>query len=162
MIVVADASPILYLILIRSVDILKPLYDHVVIPQTVATELLHASAPGTVRAWMEQPPQWCEVRPDVPPDPSLSNLDPGEHAAIGLALSLGADQLLIDEWEGRVEAERRHLRVTGTLGVLVQAHRRQLLDFETTLADLRQTSFYMSEELINRIRQSLSTGRGPI
>ncbi len=43
-------------------------------------------------------------------------------SAISLALSLHADRLLIDEWEGRAEAERRSLRVTGTLGVLAEAH----------------------------------------
>ena len=123
MIVVADAGPLCYLVLIGSVDVLQPLYDFVVVPQTVAGELENTAAPDSVRTWIAQPPDWCEVRPDMPSDASLEFLGPGERAAIGLALSLDADRLLIDEWEGRAEAERRHLHVTGTLGVLAEAHR---------------------------------------
>lgn len=93
----------------------------------------------------------------MPSDPSLVHLDAGERAAISLALSIAADRVLIDEWEGRVAAERRRLSLTGTLGVLAEAHRRRLLDFESAIAALRTTSFYMSEALINTVRQSLST-----
>ena len=48
------------------------------------------------------------------------DLDPGERAAIALAKTMRADLLLIHEAAGRSEAKRRHLRVTGTLGVLGQ------------------------------------------
>jgi predicted nucleic acid-binding protein len=106
------------------------------------------------------PPEWCEILPDPPFDPALQFLDAGEHAAITLALSINADRLLIDEQAGRVEAERRHLLVTGTLGVLAEAHRSGLLDFETALAQLRRTNFYVSADLVNRVRRRLSTGTG--
>ena len=109
---------------------LQPLYTSVLVPQTVAGELQQADTPDAVRTWIAQPPDWCEIRPDPPSDPSLQFLDPGERAAITLALSLDADRLLIDEWEGRAEAERRHLFVTGTLGILAEAHQQGLLDFE--------------------------------
>ena len=139
---------------------LQPLYTSVLVPQTVAGELQQADTPDAVRTWIAQPPDWCEIRPDPPSDPSLQFLDPGERAAITLALSLDADRLLIDEWEGRAEAERRHLFVTGTLGILAEAHQQGLLDFEAALTRLRQTNFYMSAALVNRVHQRLSTGRG--
>jgi predicted nucleic acid-binding protein len=50
--------------------------------------------------------------------------------------------------------------VTGTLGVLAEAHRAGLLNFEAALARLRQTNFYLSAELVDRIRKRLSTGGG--
>lgn len=65
-------------------------------------------------------------------------------------------RLLIDDWDGRVEAERRHLLVTRTLGVLAEAHQQQLLDFEAVLGRLSQTNFYLSDELIAHIRRSLN------
>jgi predicted nucleic acid-binding protein len=49
-----------------------------------------------------------------------------------------------------------HLLVTGTLGVLAEAHQQRLLDFETALARLSQTNFYLSDELIAHIRRSLN------
>jgi len=68
---------------------------------------------------------------------------------------------LIDDWEGRAEAERRRIPVRGTLGILAEAHRHRLVDFELLLARLRQTNFYLSAELIARVRSRLSTGGDP-
>ena len=157
MIVVADTGPLHYLVLIGAVDILQPLYSRVLVPRAVAGELEDMNTPAPVRAWMAQPPAWCEIRPDPPSDPTLRFLDPGERAAITLALSVDAARLLIDEQAGRAEAQRRHLRVTGTLGVLAEAHRTGLLDFEAALSRLRNTSFYLSAELVDTVRRGLST-----
>jgi predicted nucleic acid-binding protein len=155
MIVVADTGPIHYLVLIEAIGILEPLYRRVVVPQTVAAELRAARTPTVLQEWIARPPAWFEVQPDPPSDVTLSFLDPGESAAILLAQSIKADRLLIDEWEGRAEAERRRLRITGTLGVLAEAHQRRLLDFEAALKLLQQTNFYMSGDLVERIRRHL-------
>jgi hypothetical protein len=45
MIVVADASPLNYLVLIGAVDLPQPLYTHVVVPKTVGAELSGTMAP---------------------------------------------------------------------------------------------------------------------
>lgn len=156
MIVVADAGPLHYLVLIGAAEVLGPLYDRVLVPQAVADELEAANTPKAVRAWMAHLPQWCEVRPDAPSHPAVRYLDAGEQAAIALALSVKADRLLIDERAGRVEAERRGLLVTGTVGVLAEAHRRGVLDFEASLARLRATNFYVSSDLVDRVRQRLA------
>lgn len=161
MIVVADAGPIHYLVLIGAVEVLQPLYGRVLVPQAVARELQQTNTPATVRAWIAQPPQWCEIRPDPPFDPALRFLDAGEHAAIALALSVNADRLRIDEQAGRAEAERRHLPVTGTLGVLAEAHRAGLLDFESALAQLRHTNFYISADLVSHVRRLLYSAGEP-
>jgi predicted nucleic acid-binding protein len=153
MIVVADAGPLHYLVLIGAVDLLQPLYSRVLMPETVAGELQETKTPAIVRAWIAKPPQWCEIQPDPPSDPALQFLDAGAHAAIALALSVSADRLLIDEHAGRAEAERRH-----QLGVLAEAHRAGLLDFETALTRLRQTNFYLSGELVDQIWRRLFAG----
>jgi predicted nucleic acid-binding protein len=155
MIVVADAGPIHYLVLIGAVDVLQPLYNLVLVPQTVVEELQEAGAPAAVQTWIAQPPAWLEIRPDPPSDRTMEFLDPGERAAISLAISLSVDRLLIDDWDGRAEAERRHLLVTGTLGVLADAHLAGLIDFEAVLAQLRHTNFYLSAELVDRVRRRL-------
>lgn len=107
---------------------------------------------------MAQPPAWCEVRPDPPADPTLTFLGLGERAAIPLALAIHADRLLMDDLAGRAEARRRRLRVTGTLGVLIDAHWSGLLDFERALTQLRQTNFYLSDQAIALARQELASG----
>jgi predicted nucleic acid-binding protein len=158
MMVVADAGPLHYLILIEAVNVLEPLYSRVLLPRAVSSELLASNAPRLVREWMAYPPTWCEIRPDPPPDPTLGFLDAGEQAAIALALSLHADSLLIDERAGRAEAARRHLPVTGTVGVLAEAHRVGLLDFERAVRRLRETNFYLSENILRIVREQLSKG----
>jgi len=156
MIVVADASPLRYLVVIGAVDVLKTLYSRVLLPEAVAEELQDAKTPATVRAWIAQPPAWCEIRPNPPSDPALRFLDAGEGAAITLALLVSADGLLMDEWDGRREAKRLRLPVTGTLGVLADAHMAGLVDFETALTQLRTTNFYISDDVVAGLRQRLS------
>ncbi len=95
------------------------------------------------------------MRPDPPSDPDLGFLDPGERAALTLAQMLNADELLIDEQAGREEASRRRLHVTGTLGVLADAHLAGLFDFEQALALLRSTNFRLSAEVERLVRRSL-------
>jgi predicted nucleic acid-binding protein len=68
-----------------------------------------------------------------------------------LALRQSADALLIDERIGRKEAERRNLRVVGTLAVLDEADREVLLNFEVALSRLRRTSFRLSPNLIKAL-----------
>jgi predicted nucleic acid-binding protein len=80
MIVVADTSPLNYLVLIEVIDVLAPLYARVVVPRTVCAELMAPGTPEIVRAWMAQPPAWLEIVPDPPPDATLVALDPGDRS----------------------------------------------------------------------------------
>lgn len=120
MIVVADSGPLHYLILLEHIDLLQRFYGQVLVPEPVAKELGAAGAPAAVNEWIAKPPPWADVRPVTLEAMSTitDDLDLGERAAIALAETLQADLLLIDETAGRAEAKRRHLRVTGTLGVL--------------------------------------------
>jgi predicted nucleic acid-binding protein len=141
MIVVADASPLQYLIRIKAIDVLPLLYQRVLIPYSVAHELQQDNTPAPVRVWIARRPPGVKFAPIRLLDPTLAFLDPGERAAIALLQSLRADRLLMDEWEGRMEAERRRLPLTGTLGVLASADLAGLLDFEQAAGQLRQTLF---------------------
>lgn len=149
MIVVADTSPINYLILIGEIDILPKMYGTVVIPGAVRQELLSQAAPESVRSWIGRAPSWLEVRaPLNVADTMLARLDAGERDAILLAAELHADQLIVDERQGRREAERRGIPVMGTLGVLREAANLQLLDIRAAVARLQTTSFHVAPEVL--------------
>jgi predicted nucleic acid-binding protein len=90
MIVVADTGPLNYLILIEAVDLLEPLYERVVIPQTVAAEMKALGSPAAGSGWISSAPAWLEVVPDPAVDGILADLDPGERAAIATAVLLNA------------------------------------------------------------------------
>ena len=150
MIVVADSSPLNYLILLDHAELLHRFYDEVVIPDAVAAELSSQSAPHPVREWIAHAPGWLRIVP-VDADRLLDvtdELDSGERAAIALAALVHADVLLVDDAAGRAEAIRRNLSVTGTLGVLRMAAERGLIDVPETLGRLRATSFYVDEALL--------------
>jgi predicted nucleic acid-binding protein len=117
-VVIADSSPLNYLALIGSVEVLHRLYGVVVVPRQVISELLHVAAPHDVRRWASNLPDWIDVREAVISDDDMPHLDAGERAAIALAQSEPDILLLIDETAGRIEASRRGIRNTGTLGVL--------------------------------------------
>lgn len=152
MIVVADSSPLHYLILIEQVDLLTKLYSEVVIPEAVLMELTRPASPTVVSAWLLSAPEWLRVM-SVSIDEIANvtdSLDLGERAAIALAQTVRADLLLIDEAAGRREAGRRHIRVTGTLGVLRTAAEKGLIDIKDVLRRLQGTNFYLDPALIEK------------
>ena len=151
MIVIADTTPINYLVLIEQADVLRELYGRVVIPQAVFTELQSNDTPEAVREWIAKSPEWLEVQHvNVPSDAALIKLGAGESEAIALAEQLRADAIIIDERDGRQEAVRRNLRVIGTLRVLSDAAERGLLDLGEAFERLQRTSFRASQELYQR------------
>ena len=152
MIVIADTSPINYLILIGEIEVLPALFHRVLVPPSVSEELRRPRAPDVVRAWIAQPPVWLETRaPGSSPGPDLARLDAGERDAILLAEELGAEQIIIDEIRGRREAKRKQLAYIGTLGVLAAGADRELLDLRSAVDRLRQTSFHISQGVLDRL-----------
>lgn len=123
-IVVADTSPLNYLVQLEC-DFLLPLfYQRVLVPPTVVNELSHNRTPQVVFSWAKSLPTWIKISPpSTAPHVELSFLGPGERDAIQLALELGIPKILIDEQQGKREAHSRGLTTTGTLGVLIAGHK---------------------------------------
>ena len=149
MLVVADASPLIALIEISKLEMLPALFATVIIPPEVMTELQSKKRISAVRNFAIAPPAWLQIC-----SPSkveiIPTLDSGETAAICLALELNASLLLIDEAKGRRAASKRHIPITGTIGVLELAADNNLLELEATFAQLKNSSFWVSEELIEK------------
>ena len=114
--VIADTSPVNYLLLIGFIDILPALFDKVILPDAVRDELGHPKAPFVVRNWIAAPPVWVDIRKTSRHDPSLNMLDAGEEAAISLAIELHADLLLMDDEEGVIDARGKGLGGHRNLG----------------------------------------------
>ena len=75
-------------------------------------------------------------------------MDPGESEAIALALTTGADVLVIDERKGRQTAESYGLSIIGTVGVLTRAAREGKIDtLQADLDYLRQIGFRINDYL---------------
>ena len=86
MVVIADTSPINYLILIEAEHILPQLYENVAVPSAVIRELRHNDAPLRVSQWAANPPAWLRIENTLSfSAPGLDELGPGEREAIILA-----------------------------------------------------------------------------
>lgn len=160
MLVVADTSPLNYLVWIGLGDILPAIYEHVIIPPEVRAELLAKDAPLVVQAWAMDLPSWIEIRnaqAQPPGDPTLEALDSGERAAILLAMERKPAALLIDERVGSAVARRIGLPATGTLGVLDEAARRKLISLPDAITRLKQTSFRYPKAVVERLLEEDAT-----
>jgi predicted nucleic acid-binding protein len=152
LLVVADTSPIHYLVQIGQIGLLPQLFEKIFIPSVVYGELRHPSAPAPVRTWANAPPAWLEVLPViVSDDPAFQTLDDGEKSALTLGVTLGADLILIDDRKGAAIALKKGFEITGTLGVLTRAAQRGLLDLADALALLKRTNFHYRQELLDDI-----------
>jgi predicted nucleic acid-binding protein len=88
MIVVADTTPLNYLILIEQIQLLPQLYGQVLAPPAVFAELSDPRSPELVRHWIAQTPDWLQI---CSPQSILSDfpdvLGSGEREAIALPRS---------------------------------------------------------------------------
>ncbi len=155
MIVVSDTTPLNYLVLIDSAQVLPSIFGRVYVPTAVMNELSHPRSPEAVRMWASSPPEWLTVQDPTSTPPS--KIGAGETAAISLALELMADRVLIDDRDGSRGARRSGLNVVGTLGILEEAARRGLIDGEQSIKGLKNTNSRASETLyqsvLDRVRE---------
>jgi len=156
MIVVADTTPLNYLILIEKISVLPSIFSFVVVPKAVIQEMSHPKAPLVVSEWANCPPDWVDVR-DASLVPSLTRggLGRGETSAISIALEFGIGQILMDDKKAVLEATDQGLKIITTFLVLEIAAAKGLLDLESAIASLAATNFRfppddLVKEMLNR------------
>ena len=140
-IVIADASCLIVLTKIDSLDLLRILYSDIRTTPEVAVEYRYAL------------PDWIEI--DQPePDSNLyldSKLASGDRSAILLALQRTPSIVILDDLRARNAARENGLDVIGTLGVLLEAKRAGLIQsVQKPLQAILDTNFRVSEEIIQR------------
>jgi len=94
---------------------------------------------------------WLQVTPLHDPSRAdlLSDLDRGEAEAIALTQELRANLVIIDERLARKHARRLGLKLTGTLGVLLEAKNRGYIGaIKPLIEQLVQGGIRLGEEVI--------------
>ncbi len=148
MIIVSDTTPLHYLILINKADLLPTLFGRILIPEAVFAEITRERAPIAVREWMKTPPEWLEIRSTTYLPEDITGLGKGETEAVALAIEEKAEAVLMDDRKAIREAREHDLVVITTLGILELAARKEMIDLEGVIGDLRQTSFRLPAEEI--------------
>lgn len=155
---ISDASPLIYLSAIGRFPLLEALYESVLIPPAVWTEVVEQGAgrPGCEEVQVARREGSIQVIP-TKEHPEIERLrgllETGEREALSLALQRPNHDLLIDEHAGRQTARRLELDVTGTVGVLLRAERRGWIpEIGSELERLRdEAGFWISDALYERI-----------
>lgn len=84
---------------------------------------------------------------------AASGLDDGESQAIILADELKSDVLIIDEKKGRKVAQRLGITITGTIGILIQAHNEGIIssdEIKQYFDQLKNSNIRLSDSLIQQ------------
>ena len=116
---------------------------------------------GTLRSFLDQMgwrPQ--QVEPvNMPAGLREAHLDRGERDTLALAISLNSRLVLMDEIAGRQSARERGLAVRGTLGVLIEAYRRELISADQLCLYLgeaaRRQDIWVNRVLVERLLQEV-------
>jgi uncharacterized protein len=154
MIVVSDTTPLSELAKVGKLDILRDTYGKILIPQEVYDEITTGSHPAIE---LIEAVDWIEVRAIEDREAftrlqQTTRLGRGECAAMILAEALNADQLLIDDLAARRVALSRGLPVIGTIGTLLLAKQRGLIDsVKVLLDDLINAGKWISPQLYEEV-----------
>ena len=141
--VVSNAGPLMALGKLGRLDLLQKLYGTVLVPQQVYEETVDSGiALGAPDALLIRDYFTREIllsRPTPVAGFHDSEIEDGERATIELAITQGADLVLIDDAAARTAAERSGLDVRGTLGVILEAEDRGALTTDEAILLLEQT-----------------------
>ena len=156
MIVVSDTSPITNLLKIGRINLLRDLFETVIIPEAVFREINAIELQRTEiqkYSWIRV----AKLENHQLFDELIKKVDSGEAEAISLSVELSATLLLIDESDGRLEAERIGLEVTGLIGVLIRAKDKGLIEqvAPELIKLVDEAGFWISAGLIRSVLEKI-------
>lgn len=159
MLVVSDTSCISYLFQIGKLNLLAGLFKEVAIPQKVFQELTQFHSGDLIPRLQIFNIKTYQVS-DISFVENLKSkkIHAGEAEAIALSIELKANILLIDEAEGKREAQKFGLRTIGILGIILLAKEEKLIKDAKPLFLLlkTKTTFYFSEQLYKALLEQAS------
>ena len=133
-----------------GLEILRALYDRLIVPFEVVDEL-HAAGGDALGVAAFEKATWLERRTAAVPVSKLlgSTLDQGEASVIQTALNEGISLVCIDETVGRRVARMSGLTLTGSIGVLIKARRQgYAVSIPQVLERMRENGIWLSEEVV--------------
>jgi len=151
MIAVSNASPIIFLSKLGAMDLLAQCFDEVHIPVAVKSEIGDVALPQFIQitAISEFGQHYVSG--------AIGTLHAGELEAIRLSEELGAGVVILDDLRARQKAKLQNQTVTGTLGILVLAKEKSLLEkaafVEYLDALVNQHGMWVSEKLLQELKK---------
>lgn len=152
--VIVNSTPIIVLANVNKLELLRQLYDKIIIPQAVYDEVI-AKHDSICNKLISQN-HWIvieKINNDAQKKMYQAKLHAGEVEVMILAQEKPpADLVIIDDNAAKKTAKYLGLKVTGTLGVLIKAKRENYLkEIKPTLDKIIDNGFYLSNELYNLV-----------
>lgn len=143
---ICNTSPLQYLHQIGRLDILRALTRGVLVPESVAEEIVAGRTAGCDLPRLQEL-GWITIRQPIstPALPLAADLGRGEASVLALALETTTPIVIIDDAVGRRAARLLNIACTGTLGLLLDAKKIGLITAVGPLLDeLDQLRFRVS------------------
>lgn len=154
MTVISNATPLINFAAINRLDILKAVFEKIIIPQAVYEETTLSSFPHSQLIIQATQSNWLNVyNVTLKMNNLSSNLDRGEQEVIALAIERNNYKVLLDEKEARQIAKELKLQIIGTLGVLLLAKKKQVVPTIRPLLDnmINVAQYWVSESLYQQV-----------
>ena len=149
-VIISNTGPLIALATVDRLDVLRGLFEKIIIPEAVHLELLEGGATQAGISSYQQA-TWIDVQPlTASLDPLLDKvLDTGEASVIQLAREYQVP-VLIDERKGRkIAREIYQLQVVGTARILVEAKRHKLLDnVQEVLTQMKNNGYRIHKTIV--------------
>lgn len=146
--VIANTTPLIALSNIGLLDLLKKIYDEIIIPDAVKEEIKSEPAKTLIEKsnWIKT----LSVEDNSRKKIFSSRLHAGEVDVLLLADEQKADLLIIDDNAAKKTAKFLGFKVTGTLGVLIKAKKEGFIDeVKPAIKALLSDGLFISEEIVN-------------
>lgn len=153
--IVCDAGPLIALGKINQLQLLNHLYTEIYVPDIVLGEcLVNEMLPGAQAIKSALSKGYLIAKSPLTGtflEKEYSILDAGEKEAILLAKELQST-LLIDERRGRDVAHALSLKIIGTAGLLLNAHKKGFIsNLKECLDSLQKSGYRLSDRLIEDV-----------
>lgn len=148
MILVADCSALIALSTCHSLELLERLFSNVVVPEAVYYEAIQSNKKEAkqLKNYLQNKVRKVDMQNYIFLD---GFADAGETEAMVLYKQINADKLLIDDKRGRSVAKLNHISTIGSLGVLLVAKQKGLIqEIAPILEVLEKSELYLSKQLI--------------
>jgi len=148
---VSNTGPLIALMMIDRLDILRGLFQKIIIPEEVHKELLQGEVAGVGLSSYKKA-SWIQIQTiHNPHDPLIKTvLDVGEASVILLSREVNADYVLIDERKARKIARTIYkLQVVGTARILVEAKKGGILDnVGIAIQRMRDKGYWIHDDIM--------------
>jgi predicted nucleic acid-binding protein len=156
--IVSNATPLIYLAKANKLNLLEKLLNEVFIPEAVFQEVViegkRLAENDAYRVEKAINEGWLKVKGVQNLLSFDFSLHSGETEVISLAKQEKINTVLIDDAKARSVAELADLKPVGILGIILQAVKRRMLDFDeflSTLEEIIHCGFYLRDEVYIKI-----------